>query len=124
MGGWLEYLVLILLVLLNAFFAASELAIVSARKTRIRHMAESGHRKVSTPTVTQEEVVSMVTVGQEEGVFHPQQEELIRSVFDFSEKRVREVMVPRPDMVMLDAALGLEEAVREMLESDYSRYPV
>src|SRR5947207_13203880 len=45
MGGWLEYLVLILLVLLNAFFAASELAIVSARKTRIRQMAESGSRR-------------------------------------------------------------------------------
>jgi putative hemolysin len=83
-----------------------------------------GKQKAGTASVSQEEIVSMVVTGQEEGVFQPQQEELIRSVFDFSEKRVREVMVPRPDMVMLDANLTLQEAMPEILETDYSRYPL
>ena len=83
-----------------------------------------GKQKAGTASVSQEEIVSMVVTGQEEGVFQPQQEELIRSVFDFSEKRVREVMVPRPDMVMLDATLTLQEAMPEILETDYSRYPL
>ena len=83
-----------------------------------------GSRKVNTPSVTQEEVVSMVSAGQEEGIFQPQQEEMIRSVFDFSEKRVREVMRPRPDMQLVDANLLLEQAAPIIAESDYSRYPV
>ena len=83
-----------------------------------------GKRKVNTPSVTQEEVVSMVTAGQEEGVFEVQQEEMIRSVFDFSEKRVREVMRPRPDMHMVDAAQTIRQAAPIIAESDYSRYPV
>src|SRR5690349_15664305 len=45
MDGWIEYLILILLILLNAFFAASELAIVSSRKVRIKQLADEGSRK-------------------------------------------------------------------------------
>lgn len=83
-----------------------------------------GRRTMGTASVSQEEIVSMVVTGQEEGVFKPQQEELIRSVFDFSEKRVREVMVPRPDMVMLDASQTLRAATPIILDTDYSRYPL
>ncbi len=83
-----------------------------------------GKRKVNTPSVTQEEIVSMVTAGQEEGVFQPQQEEIIRSVFDFSEKRVREVMRPRREMNLIDASWPLSQAAPVIADSDYSRYPV
>ncbi len=81
-------------------------------------------RRSGISTVTQEEVVSMVTAGQEEGIFHAQQEEMIRSVFDFSEKRVREVMRPRPDIFMLEAQQPLNQAAATSAESDYSRYPI
>jgi putative hemolysin len=252
MDGWIEYLILIFLVLLNAFFAASEMAIVSSRKSRIKQMADEGSRRAravlrlsdnpsrflatiqvgvtlagffasafgavslsstmeglfqqvsflapvastlsfilvtviiafitlvfgelvpktlavtaaekialavagpieliakiaapliilltsttnlivrmlggksraTTATVSREEIVSMISTGQEEGIIQPQQEELIRSVFDFSEKRVREVMVPRPDMNILNSHMTLQEAAKEILETDYSRYPV
>jgi CBS domain containing-hemolysin-like protein len=45
-------------------------------------------------------------------------------VIDFGETVVREIMVPRPDMVTLPAAMGLADAVEHALQEGYSRFPV
>ena len=49
---------------------------------------------------------------------------LLASVIDFGATVVREIMVPRPDMVALDGALSLDEAVTRVRAEGYSRYPV
>src|SRR5690349_15349827 len=51
------------------------------------------------PFVTEEEMRLLVNVGQEEGVIPAEEERMITSVFAFGDKLVREVMVPRPDIV-------------------------
>jgi putative hemolysin len=43
--AWIEILIIILLILANGFFASSEIALISSRKSRIRHLAEKGHKK-------------------------------------------------------------------------------
>lgn len=83
-----------------------------------------GKRTAETPSVTPEEVVSMVSLGQEEGVFVEQQEDIIRGVFEFSEKRVHDVMIPRPDMLLLDGDKLLSEIAPLIVEAGYSRYPI
>jgi CBS domain containing-hemolysin-like protein len=52
------------------------------------------------------------------------EDQLVSSVLEFGETRVREVMVPRIDVVGLDADVETEEAVRKVVEAGHSRYPV
>jgi putative hemolysin len=43
--AWIEILIIILLILANGFFASSEIALISSRKSRIKHLAKNGHKK-------------------------------------------------------------------------------
>ena len=51
---------------------------------------------------------------EEEGIIEPEQADLIEQVVEFSDKRVREVMTPRPDIVAMAAEATLEEIAREV----------
>lgn len=83
-----------------------------------------GHRRATLPSVSEEEIVSMVETGQEEGVLEKQESEIIGRVFEFSDRQVREIMVPRVDIAMLDANTSVQVAARQMVSSGYSRYPL
>lgn len=83
-----------------------------------------GRRKATLPSVSEEEIVSMVETGHEEGVLQKQETDIIGRVFEFSDRQVREIMVPRVDVTMLDANTSVLAAAREMVSSGYSRYPV
>ena len=49
---------------------------------------------------------------------------MLYKVFDFADKEVHEVMVPRPEVVAISVTLPTEEALAALLESPYTRYPV
>ena len=52
------------------------------------------------------------------------EQEMLYKVFDFADKEVSDVMVPRPEVVAISIALPPEEALKAVLESPYTRYPV
>ena len=52
------------------------------------------------------------------------EEEMLYKVFDFADKEVHEVMVPRPEVTAISIALPSEEALAALLDSPYTRYPV
>ncbi len=54
----------------------------------------------------------------------PGEEEMVYKVFDFADKEVHEVMVPRPEVVALSVELPPQEALAAMIDSPYTRYPV
>jgi len=81
---------------------------------------EFGHRTF----VSEEEIRHLVTEGRAQGVLDPAEEELIHSVFEFSETPVKKVMIPRPKMFTLDVDTPPGEAERLMVESGFSRIPV
>ena len=54
----------------------------------------------------------------------PGEEEMVYKVFDFADKEVHEVMVPRPEVVALSVELPSQEALAAMIDSPYTRYPV
>ncbi len=83
-----------------------------------------GRRRATLPSVSQEEIVSMVETGHEEGVLEKQESDMIGRVFDFSDRQAREIMVPRVDVTMMDAKTTVLAAAREMVSSGYSRYPL
>lgn len=83
-----------------------------------------GKRRATMPSVSEEEIVSMVETGQEEGVLGKQESDIISRVFEFTDRQVREIMVPRVDVTMLAADTTVEVAAREIIATGYSRYPV
>jgi magnesium and cobalt exporter, CNNM family len=60
----------------------------------------------------------------EEGELEQQEQEMLYKVFDFADKEVSAVMVPRPEVVALSVDLPPEEALAAVIESPYTRYPV
>jgi putative hemolysin len=58
------------------------------------------------------------------GEIEEQEQEMLYKVFDFADKEVSAVMVPRPEVVALSIDLPPEEALGAMIESPYTRYPV
>jgi CBS domain containing-hemolysin-like protein len=76
------------------------------------------------PFVTEEELRLLVTVGEEEGVLEEEETEMIHSIFGFADTRVREVMIPRIDMVTLPSTATVTTAVDVALQGGFSRIPV
>jgi len=73
---------------------------------------------------TEEGIEALVEVAEEEGIIEKDQADLIEQVVEFSDKRVREVMTPRPDVVALQADATLEEMHTRFVETKCSKMPV
>jgi putative hemolysin len=76
------------------------------------------------PFVTEEEIKTMVDAGEETGVIEEEQKDMIYGVFGMGETSVREIMVPRVDMVMVDGETPPRVAASVVVQSGYSRLPV
>ena len=75
-------------------------------------------------TFTRDEIRQSVAAAEDLGEIQTAEEEMLYKVFDFAEKEAADVMVPRPDVVGLSIALPPRQALRLVLESPYTRYPV
>jgi putative hemolysin len=73
---------------------------------------------------TEEGIGALVEVAEEEGIIEPEQADLIEQVVEFSDKRVREVMTPRPDVVAVQADASLEEMHAKFVETKFAKMPV
>jgi len=73
---------------------------------------------------TEEGIEALVEVAEEEGIIEPEQGDLIEQVVEFSDKRVREVMTPRPDVVAMQADDSLEEMHAKYVETKFAKMPV
>ena len=73
---------------------------------------------------TEEGIEALVEAAEEEGIIEPEQADLIEQVVEFSDKRVREVMTPRPDIVAIAADATLEELHARVVGTKFSKIPV
>lgn len=72
----------------------------------------------------QEEIEALMAAGEEEGLIEEGDKKLIQSVVAFGDKRVREVMTPRPNIVAMDGTKTLEELRRLVIHEQFSRIPL
>ena len=79
---------------------------------------------ISSAFITEEEIRRFVNVSEEEGVIKEIEKDMIQSVFDFDDTQVREIMVPRIDMVCIESDADIEEVVELAVEYGHSRIPV
>jgi putative hemolysin len=73
---------------------------------------------------SQEEVISMIQIGKEEGVIEKAEEKMIYSIFEFGDTLVQDVMTPRVDMVALPVDATKEDVLKIITETAHSRFPV
>ena len=73
---------------------------------------------------TEEGIEALVEAAEEEGIIEPEQGDLIEQVVEFSDKRVREVMTPRPDIVAIAADATLEELHAKVVGTRFARLPI
>ena len=74
--------------------------------------------------LSEAELRMLLTRSTEEGQIEQEERQMIDKVFDFADKDVADVMVARPDVVALSVDLPSEEALKTVLDSPYTRYPV
>jgi CBS domain containing-hemolysin-like protein len=76
------------------------------------------------PYITEQELLASAAVASEEGEIEEEEKELIHSIFEFGDTIVREVMVPRPDVIAVEDTATLHDVQALVLEHGYSRIPV
>ncbi len=105
----LFYLVLPVTLLLGLLFSIAALA-------EPEDTAEAEHPS--------EAMDALLEAGEEEGILEESDRELVRSVVEFGDKVVREVMTPRPEIFAVPGTLTLEEFTAQLAEHAFSRVPV
>ena len=83
-----------------------------------------GIRTTSNRSVSEEEIRSMIAEATHTGIFHVAEHQMIEGVLRLPDRTVRSIMVPRGDVVWLDAADGRETVWNAVRTSGHSRYPV
>lgn len=74
--------------------------------------------------VTEEEIISMVNEGHEQGVLEANEAEMITNIVEFGDKEAQDVMTHRTNIVGVDGKINLKSAIQFMLDATNSRFPV
>lgn len=74
--------------------------------------------------VTEEEIISMVNEGHEQGLIQASEAEMISNIFEFGDKEAQDIMTHRNNIVAINAETSLKDAITFMLNGKNSRYPV
>jgi putative hemolysin len=73
---------------------------------------------------TVDELKQMISESEEGGVIETPEREMLESVFDFGELMVRQVMIPRTEIIAIEAATGLAEIINVVTQYSYTKLPV
>lgn len=77
-----------------------------------------------TETITEDELRTFVDASHEEGVIETEEHQMITNIVDFGDSLVKDVMIPRMDIVMVEASISYDDLLKEFTESKYARMPV
>ena len=83
-----------------------------------------GGTPVPRSIISDEEIRTMISVGHREGTVEEEEAEMLHKVFEFGDRPVREMMIPRPEVVAIEKGSKLEEFLKLYQESPLSRFPV
>lgn len=117
-----------------AFFAAVPLNALSRIFHWLLHVLAASNNAVlrlfgipalqEPASISEDEVKYLIREGRKTGVFEPAEEDLIHSVFKFTDTVVREIMVPRTDITAVDTNGTVDSILQIMNEKGFSRLPV
>ena len=73
---------------------------------------------------SEEELKILTEIGEKEGSLQEEESEIIQSIFDFKDKNVREIMMPRVDMVAIDSSSSIDDVMDLISDKQFSKVPV
>jgi CBS domain containing-hemolysin-like protein len=86
--------------------------------------AITGGRAARAPYLTEEELMTLLHVSEEQGVIEEEEREMIHGIIEIGDKLVREVMVPRTDITALPRGCDRDEVVRVFRDHGHTRLPI
>jgi putative hemolysin len=86
--------------------------------------ALTGGRAARAPYLTEQELLTLLHVSEEQGVIEEQEHQMIHGIIEIGDKTVREIMVPRTDIIAVERKAPLKEIVRVFKEHRHTRLPV
>jgi len=118
-GRWLVAVLPVVRLFMLVVLPLRALLEVAVSVAHISEAEEPGRQQAH-----QEGIEQLVEAAEEEGILKRDQAHLIEQVVEFGDKRVREVMTPRPDIVAVPATATIEQLRRVLVETKFSRIPV
>jgi putative hemolysin len=97
-------------------------ALLSMSTHAVLHLM--GIRGGPSRAVTEEEIAASLEEGVDAGVIEAQEHQMVRNVFRLDDRQIGSMMIPRAEIVWLDAADPLEELLQRIADSGHTRYPV
>lgn len=76
------------------------------------------------PLITQEELKTMIQIGQEEGVVSEEQRKMLHRIFEFGDTQLMDIMVPKDKIIAVDVNTGSDELLNIFVEQGHARLPV
>jgi putative hemolysin len=86
--------------------------------------ALTGGRAARAPYLTEQELLTLLHVSEEQGVIEEQEHQMIHGIIEIGDKTVREIMVPRTDIVAVEKRSSLKDIVKVFKEHRHTRLPV
>ena len=83
-----------------------------------------GRKAGDSQAITELELKSLMRVSSQEGLIDKHELEMLHSIFEFDDTVVREIMIPRVDMVAVEVNSKLQEMLQIAIDSGYSRLPI
>lgn len=99
--------------------AVLALGIITSRFTKL-----AGGESIARSLVSEEEIRTMISMGHKEGTVEEDEAEMLHKVFEFGDRPVHEVMVPRPEVVSIEQGSTIADFLVLYAESPLSRFPV
>ncbi len=81
-------------------------------------------KDAETLSVSEDEIKAMIEVGEESGVVAAEQRQMLHGIFDLSETRVRDIMIPRTEVTGVDVSANFQEVLSIVRQTRHSRFPV
>jgi putative hemolysin len=82
------------------------------------------NKKRKKKEITEEDLITLINVGKDEGVIEEQEKKMIKNIFEFGDTTVKEVMIPRVDIDFAPHDVTLNSIVKMIKKSGHSRIPV
>lgn len=89
-----------------------------------RFMTRLMPHEADRPIISGEEIRAMINVGEKEGVVAEEQHRMLHGIFELAEICVRDVMIPRTEVIGIEAGSSFEQVLKVVQESKHSRFPV
>jgi CBS domain containing-hemolysin-like protein len=110
--------------LVSVIVSFSPLQIVSRGLIRLTNLIVRGEGLAAGPFISEQEFLGIVEAAAQDSVIEHEERELIESVIEFGDTVVREIMIPRPDIVSINDDLSVTKALDIVVDSQLSRLPV